>query len=217
LNHPDKRSLLDLTLGELLQSLGSSEPTPGGGAAAAVVGALGAALVEMTANLTLGRPRFADIEAQVGRIEQDAAELRKRLAALADADAEAFDRVSAAYKLPRADEQQKASRSRAIQSALALAADVPLDTARASGQVIGLAEEAAPILNPSVISDVLVGALLARAALESAAVNVEINLAAMTDAATVERLSQELAQATEGARERVERVLGAGRSRFPGH
>jgi formiminotetrahydrofolate cyclodeaminase len=217
LNHPEKRSLLDLTLRELLQSLGSPDPTPGGGAAAGVAGALGAALVEMTANLTLGKPRFVEVEAQARRIEQRAAELRLRIAALADADAEAFERVSAAYKLPRADEQQKAARSEAIQSALALAAQVPLDTARASAQVIDLAEEAAPILNPSVISDVLVGALLARAALESAGVNVEINLAAMADKAAAERLSRELAQATDGVHERVERVLEVGRSRFGSH
>jgi formiminotetrahydrofolate cyclodeaminase len=217
LNHPEKRSLLDLTLRELLQSLGSSDPTPGGGAAGGVAGALGAALVEMTANLTLGKSRFVEVEAQARRIEQRAAELRLRIAALADADAEAFERVSAAYKLPRADEQQKAARSEAIQSALALAAQVPLDTARASAQVIDLAEEAAPILNPSVISDVLVGALLARAALEGAGVNVEINVAAMADKAAAERLSRELAQATDGAYEQVERVLEVGRSRFGGH
>jgi formiminotetrahydrofolate cyclodeaminase len=206
-----------MTLGELLQRLGSSEPAPGGGAAAALVGALGAALVEMTANLTLGRPRFADVEPQARRIQQRAAELRAQLAALADADAEAFDRVSAAYKLPHADATQRATRSQAIQSALVAAANVPLDTARSSARVIELAEAAAPILNPNVISDVLVGAVLANAAIDSAAVNVEINVAAMTDTAVAEGISRELAQARNGAQERTQRTLSAGRSRFPGH
>ena len=216
MNHPDSSSTLDLTLGQFLERLGSSDPTPGGGAAAAVVGALGAALIEMTANLTIGRPRLADVQDEAERIERRASELRRRLEKLGDADAEAFDQVTAAYKLPRADDAQKATRSHAIQSALRVAADVPLESARISAEVIELAEEAAPLLNASVISDVLVGALLAQAALDSAALNVEINLASMTDAATIERYSTELAGARAGVGERVERILAAGRSRFPG-
>jgi formiminotetrahydrofolate cyclodeaminase len=208
-------SMLDWSVGELLQRLGSSEPAPGGGAAAALAGALGAALVQMTASLTIGRPRFADVDDQAQRIARRAAELRQRLARLGEADAEAFDKVSAAYRLPRADDAQKAARSEAIQSALRLAAEVPLETARISAEVVEVAEEAAPVLNPAVISDVLVGALLAQAALRSAAVNVEINLASLTDAAAVERYSNELDRLRSGVDERVERVLRAGRSRFP--
>ena len=207
--------MLDWSVGELLQRLGSSEPAPGGGAAAALAGALGAALVQMTASLTIGRPRFADVDDQAQRIARRAAELRQRLARLGEADAEAFDKVSAAYRLPRADAAQKAARSEAIQSALRLAAEVPLETARICAEVVDVAEEAAPVLNPAVISDVVVGALLAQAALRSAAINVEINLASMTDAAAVERYSNELDRLRSGVDERVERVLRAGRSRFP--
>lgn len=215
MNHPDSTSIFDLTLGEFLERLGSSAPTPGGGAAAAVVGALGAALVEMTANLTIGRPRLADVEQQARHIEQHAAHLRRQLEQLGDADAEAFERVTSAYRMPRADDAQKAARTQAIQAALRVAADVPLDTARISAEVIALAEEAAPVLNPAVISDVLVGALLAQAAVSSAALNVEINLASMNDAIAVERYSAELARAREGLAQRVERILATGRSRFP--
>jgi formiminotetrahydrofolate cyclodeaminase len=217
LNHPDSSSIFDLTLGEFLAKLGSADPTPGGGAAAAVVGALGAALVEMTANLTIGHPRLADVQDQARRIEQRASELRSRLEQLGDADAEAFDRVTAAYRMPRADDAQKAARSQAIQAALRIAADVPLETARISAQVVEVAEEAAPLLNAAVISDVLVGALMAQAALNSAALNVEINLGSMTDPATIEQYAGQLAAAREGVAERVDRVLAAGRSRFPGH
>ena len=217
MNHPDSNSIFDLTLGDFLERLGSSDPTPGGGAAAAVVGALGAALIEMTANLTIGRPRLASVQDRAQSMVERAAGLRSRLQQLGDADAEAFDRVTGAYKLPRADDAQKAARTQAIQSALRAAADVPLESARISADVIALAEEAAPVLNPAVISDVLVGALLAQAALNSAALNVEINLASMTDAATVERYSTELAQTQAGVAERIERIQAAGRSRFPGH
>jgi methenyltetrahydrofolate cyclohydrolase len=214
LNHPESSSIFDLTLGEFLDRLGSSDPTPGGGAAAAVVGALGAALIEMTANLTLGRPRLADVQDQAHSIERRASDLRTRLQKLGDADAEAFDQVTAAYKLPRADDAQKAARTEAIQAALRVAADVPLESARISAEVVELADEAAPVLNAAVISDVLVGALMAQAALSSAGLNVEINLASMTDAATVEQYSGELARARDGVEERVERILGTGRSRF---
>ncbi len=206
-----------MTLGEFLERLGSSDPTPGGGAAAAVVGALGAALVEMTANLTIGRPRLADVQEQAQHIEQRASELRASLEQLGDADAEAFARVTGAYKLPRADDAQKAARSEAIQAALRVAADVPLETARISAEVVELAEEAAPVLNAAVISDVLVGALLAQAALNSAALNVEINLGSMTDQSTIEQYAGQLVAAREGVEARVERVLAAGRARFPGH
>ena len=215
MNHPGSSSILDGSVGELLQRLGSSEPAPGGGAAAALTGALGAALVQMTASLTIGRPRFANVEDQAQRILQRTAELRERLARLCDADVEAFKKVSAAYRLPRADEAQKAARSAAIQSALRLAAEVPLDTARLCVEVLEVAEQAVPVLNQAVISDVLVGALLAQAALRGAAINVEINLASMTDAAAVAQHANELARLSSGVDERVERILQAGRARFP--
>jgi formiminotetrahydrofolate cyclodeaminase len=215
LNHSATRSILDLTVGDLLERLGSSDPSPGGGAAAALAGALGAALVQMTANLTIGRPRLADVEDQARSIEDRAGTLRRQLAELGDADSAAFDTVSAAYKLPRTDDAQKAARTQAIQSALHTAAEVPMQTARVCAEVLAVAEEAAPILNPAVISDVVVGAVLTQAALESAAINVEINLAAMTDASAAERFSGELQQIREGTRQRAQRVVDTGRSRFP--
>jgi methenyltetrahydrofolate cyclohydrolase len=214
LNHSDPRSILNMTLGELLERLGSSEPAPGGGAAAAVVGALGAALVQMTANLTIARPKLANVEDEARRIETRASEFRQHLMQLGDADAEAFEKVSAAYKLPRADDPQKVVRSAAIQLALHAAAGVPLETARVCSDVLRLAEDAAPVLNAAVISDVLVGAELALAALESAALNVEVNLAAMTDQSAVGRFSEDLNRARAGAVERVGRILKTGRSRI---
>jgi formiminotetrahydrofolate cyclodeaminase len=217
LNHPGSSSILDWRVGDLLQRLGSSEPAPGGGAASALVGALGAALVQMTASLTIGKPRFATVEDQAQRIARRAAELRERLARLCDADAEAFEKVSTAYRLPRVDEAQKTVRSEAIQSALRLATEVPLQTARICVEVLEVAEEAAPIMNPAVISDVLVGALLAQAAFRSAEVNVEINLASMADAAALAPHAQDLARLSSGVDTRVQRILHIGRSRFPRH
>jgi methenyltetrahydrofolate cyclohydrolase len=127
----------------------------------------------------------------------------------------AFEQVSAAYKLPRADAAQKAERSEAIQAALQSAAAVPLETMRLCADVLELAEEAAPLLNPAVISDVLVGAQLAQAGLESAALNVEINLAAMTDLRATERLARASAATRDGAAQRLASIVEVGRSRFP--
>src|SRR5262249_11973907 len=159
----------------------------------------------MTANLSLGRPRLADIEPRARQIAGRAESLRQQLARLADADAEAFDQVRAAYRLPRPDAAQRAARSEAIQAALLTAAAVALETAQLCASGLEVAEEAAPILNVQVISDVMVGALLARAGLDGAALNVEINLASMTDAASVARLSGDLARAQAGVNQRVER------------
>jgi formiminotetrahydrofolate cyclodeaminase len=102
----------------------------------------------------------------------------------------------------------------AIQAALRAAAAVPLQTARLCAAVLELAEVAAPLLNPAVISDVMVGAVLAQAALESAALNVEVNLAAMTDASAAESLQRELDTARSGSTERLVRVLDTARSRL---
>lgn len=209
-------SILDLTLRELLDQLGSSAPAPGGGAAAAVAGGLGAALIEMTANLTLGKPRFADVEDRARAIEQQASALRQQLVELADADSAAFDGVTAAYRLPRADDAQRAERSAAIQAALQAAAAVPLETARLCAAVVHLAGEAAPILNPAVISDVLVGATLGQAGLASAAINVEINVGSMTDRLAADRFSSGLDHAQQGVAQALTEVLATGRSRFPG-
>ncbi|MCA1645205.1 MAG: cyclodeaminase/cyclohydrolase family protein, partial [Chloroflexi bacterium] len=169
--------------------------------------------VQMTANLSIGRPRLADVQEQAQRIETQAGELRRQLAQSSDADTHAFERVSAAYKLPRADAAQKAERSEIIQAALRGAAEVPLETARLCAATLELAEGAAPLLNAAVISDVMVGALLVCAALESAALNVEVNLAAMTDARLAEPLQVEIDRARSGAAERLARVLDKGRSR----
>jgi methenyltetrahydrofolate cyclohydrolase len=214
LNHSASGSILDLSVRELLERLGSSDPAPGGGAAAAVAGAVGAALVQMTANLSIGRPKLADVQEQARQIEARSGELRRQLAELGESDAHAYTRVSAAYKMPHQNAAQKTERSVAIQAALHDAALVPLETARLCAAVLELAEQAAPLLNPAVISDVMVGALLAQAALDSAALNVEVNLVAMTDASVTELLQLEIDKTRSGSGERLARILVTARSRL---
>ncbi|GAA4214501.1 cyclodeaminase/cyclohydrolase family protein [Actinocatenispora rupis] len=161
-----------------LAELGSAAPTPGGGAAAAMTAAIAAGLVEMVANLTTGRPRYAQYEADTARILARAAALRTEAVGLAEADAAAFGGVMAAYRLPREDP----GRAEAVRVATIAAAEPPLRIAAVANEVAGLAAELPGRSNRTVLSDVAVAASTAAAAIESAAINVEINLAGLPEA-----------------------------------
>lgn len=166
-------------LGEWLEGLASSAPAPGGGAAAAVNVAVGAALIEMVCNLTIGKPRYAEHEATMKSALDQAGQVRQQSLALAAEDEQAFSAVSDAYRLPKDSDEEKATRSAAIQEALVGAADVPLRTAEAAARVVDLAGEILDGANVNVLSDVAVAAASARAGFDSAVINVEINLASM--------------------------------------
>jgi formiminotetrahydrofolate cyclodeaminase len=166
---------------DFLARLSSPDPVPGGGSVAALQVAMGAALLVMVANLTLGRKRFAAVEDQVASIRGRAERLRDRAAELVDEDIQAYGRVAAAMTLSRDDEDQKASRRTAIQDALKEAASPPLATMRAAAEVLDLARALVSIGNPSAVSDVGTAAVAARAGYEAARLNVEINVAGVTD------------------------------------
>jgi formiminotetrahydrofolate cyclodeaminase len=183
----------DEALGHWLERLGSSAPTPGGGAAAALTAATGAALVEMVVNLTVGKSAYAEHESHVHPIGEQARDLRQRALDLASADSAAFDRVMAAYGLPRQTDEEKAERAAAIQAATADAARPPLEIAQLAARIIELAAGLPGRSNRNVLSDVGVAASLAGAALESAAINVEVNLGALKDEGVRDGLRKELA------------------------
>jgi len=183
----------DEALGEWLERLGSSAPTPGGGAAAALAAAAGAALVEMVVNLTVGKNAYAEHETHVQPIGERARALRQRALDLAAADEAAFDQVMAAYGLPRQTDAEKAARSAAIQAATAQAARPPMEIAEVAARIIELAAALPGRSNRNVFSDVGVAAALAGAALESAAINVEVNLGALKDEGVRDGLRKELA------------------------
>lgn len=168
-------------IGEWLEALGSSAPAPGGGAAAAMTASIGAALVEMVCNLTIGKPAFAEHEPDVTAIRDAARELRLRALAEVDDDAAAFRELMAVYRLPKGTDQQQAARRSVIQAATRRAAAVPLDIAATAAEVARLAAQLPGRSNPTVLSDVGVAASTAAAAIDSAAVNVEVNLATLTD------------------------------------
>jgi len=166
-----------------LDRLASNSPTPGGGSVAALVGALAAALGSMVANFTVGKEKFAAVEADVRRLLAGCEEVRAQLQALTQADMDEYAKVSAAYGMPRATDEEKAARTAAIQRALKDAAQVPLGAVVACHKVLSLNHELVDKGNPNLISDVGVSVALALAALECAALNVEINLASIKDEA----------------------------------
>jgi methenyltetrahydrofolate cyclohydrolase len=185
----------DESVDQWLEKLGSSAPTPGGGGVGAVAAAMAAGLVEMVGNLSVGRGH--DDEALGGTVERAGA-LRRRASELADEDAEVFSAVIDSYRLPRGTDEDKATRRTAIDSALVGAARVPLEVAGVAAEVLGLCDAIVPMANPNVLSDVGVAAATARGALDSSVLNVEVNLALLTDPEQEGRLAAALAPYTEG-------------------
>lgn len=197
---------LNVSVTEFLDSLASGAPTPGGGGAAAVSGSMGAALVSMVCRLTIGRKRYAAVEDEMNEILDRAETLRAELQQLGEDDVAAFNRLSAAYKLPRVTESDIAIRRDAIQSSLKRATEVPLRTARAAAAVLPLCVPVAERGNQAAVSDAGVAALLAHAAVRSALLNVEINLRTLEDALFVNQVRAEVERLTSGLSAEAEQI-----------
>ncbi|MFB0546800.1 MAG: methenyltetrahydrofolate cyclohydrolase [Anaerolineae bacterium] len=164
-----------------LDELASSAPAPGGGSVAALGGALGAALVSMVCNLTVGKKKYADVQDDIKALLDRAETLRHELIGLLEADVEVYTKVSKAMKMPRDTEEQKAVRSAAMEKALKAATEVPMKVADACVQVIDFCRPAAEKGNVNAVSDAGVAVLMAEAGLRSAALNVLINLGWIKD------------------------------------
>ncbi|SEO85869.1 methenyltetrahydrofolate cyclohydrolase [Methylobacterium sp. ap11] len=196
------------TIRGFLDGLASERPTPGGGGAAAISGAMGAALVSMVCNLTIGKKKYAEVEAEMIATRDRAEGLRARLTGMIAEDVSAFNAVMGAYGLPKATDEDKAARAAAIQDALRLATDVPLACARTCRAVIDLCEGVAERGNLNVVSDAGVAVLAAQAGLRSAALNVYVNAKAIEDRTFAEGRLADLARALDGADALTERVYG---------
>jgi methenyltetrahydrofolate cyclohydrolase len=164
-----------------LDELAGGAPTPGGGSAAAVIGAMGAALLSMVCNVTLGKKGLEAVESDMKAVRDESERLRARLTAMVAEDIAAFDGLMAAYRLPKSDDEEKSRRAEAIQANLRAATETPLDCARVCAQVVALARRAAEKGFAGVISDAGVGVLAANSALRSAALNVYINAPSLKD------------------------------------
>lgn len=169
------------SMSAFIEALGSSAPTPGGGAASALVGALAAALAEMVARFTVGRKSYQAVEAQAQDIVRRTEQARVALLALVVADEQAFQLVSSAYQRPRVTDDERRERDAAIQLALGAAMRPPMDTLHLAREVVALARDIAQIGNATVLSDAACAATIGEAAGRSAALNVLANVALMRD------------------------------------
>ncbi len=204
----------DLSLAEFAERLASADPTPGGGTAAAVAGALAAALVAMVARTTIGKKKFAERQAAMEAIRDEADGLRRDLLGQAEADAKAFDAVLAAYRLPKGMREEEARRGAAIQDATRVAIAIPLGVGRLARRVLELARHVAAEGNPNAASDAGVSGLLAAAALRGALLNVQINLVQLSDAGERAQVEAQAAALRAGLDQAEEAVRAAVASRI---
>lgn len=200
-------SFSTLTLKQFLDRLARSEPTPGGGTASAVTGAMGTALLIMVAGLPKTRTNTDEERAALATVRGRLVPIREALERSADADAGAFDEVLAAYRLPKVTDEEKAVRKAAIQRAMGRAIEAPIETLRLAAEALDLAETVARHGVPSASSDVGVAAGLLLAAAEGGAANVRVNLGSVSDearrvqwAAEADRLSARATEAVGRAR-----------------
>jgi len=173
--------LIDKKLSNFLDELASNSPTPGGGSVAALAGALGAALISMVGNLTVGKKKYEDVEEDIKKIISSSEKLRYELSQLIEEDVKVFNNFMATYKMPKETEDEKKVRTEKIQEALIKAAKVPLRVAYKCLDILNLSKEVAEKGNANVVSDAGVAVLMAEAALESAILNVKINLRMIKD------------------------------------
>jgi formiminotetrahydrofolate cyclodeaminase len=196
----------DKSIQDYMDELAGKAPTPGGGSAAAVMGAQAAALISMVCNLTIGKPKYAEVEVEMQALLQKSEALRETLTGMIKADVEVFDRLMATYGLPKDSDEEKAVRSEAIQAVLKEATAVPLACARACADTIALSKIAADKGNLAVISDAGVAVMAGYGALKSAALNVYINAGGLKDRDFAEAKLAELESILNGADAAAEEV-----------
>jgi formiminotetrahydrofolate cyclodeaminase len=173
--------LSEMKLNEFVDELASSSPAPGGGSVAAVNGALGAALISMVCRLTIRKKGYEQVQDEMQQVLVKADELHQNSVSLIDQDTDAFNSLMAAFKLPKETESEAAKRSEVIQAGYIKAADIPLNIAENCLQILKLADHIKDKGNKNAISDIGVAAETSYAGLESAIMNVKINLGSIKD------------------------------------
>ncbi|MDR2168088.1 MAG: cyclodeaminase/cyclohydrolase family protein [Clostridiales bacterium] len=171
----------EMMIPEFMGKLAGTEPTPGGGSASALLGLIGVSLVQMVVNLTLGRKKYAEFEGLMNSVMEEAEAQRAALLEAIDQDAWAYNKVSAAYKLPKDTDEEKAARADAIQEALKIATLTPLNILNHCKSSLRLAHDAVGRSNTNAASDLGVAALALKAGMDGAWLNILINLASIKD------------------------------------
>jgi formiminotetrahydrofolate cyclodeaminase len=201
------RMLRELPLNEFTIELASENPTPGGGSASAAVAAIGAGLLIMTCNVTIGKEKFKEVEVDMIEARDELEALRVWFLVSTDRDSGAYDGVVSAFRMPKGDPEEKAARQNAIQAATKVATEVPLDVARRCGRALDIAVMVADDGNPNAISDTGCGARFLMASLNGALYNVGINLGSIKDPEYVKAMSAEFVNVREKAMRSMENVL----------
>lgn len=184
--------LASLSVKGFLSELASKSPAPGGGSVAALSGALGTALSSMVCNLTIGKEQYTEMQDEIKEALAKSEKLRKELTILIDEDTDAFNDVIKAFKMPKETDEQKKERSKAIQKGYQTAAQVPLNTAQTCNEILDIAKILAEKGNRNSITDAAVSALMAKAGVDAAVLNVKINLGSIKDEDFVDTISAEL-------------------------
>ncbi len=169
-------ALIDRTVTGLLDAFAAADPTPGGGSASALAGAVSASLLSMVASMPKSKSNAVAEREALDEANTEILQLRETLTSLIDRDADAYDLVVAAFRKPKATDEEKAARKAAIQDATRVATEIPLETMKACAALLRLQKIVADHGNTNAASDVHVAGLLARAAMQGARSNVDINL-----------------------------------------
>ena len=199
--------LASMGVKEFLSELASDSPAPGGGSVAALAGALGSALTSMVCNLTVGKEKYTNVQDEIKEVLRSSEQLRKKLTDLIDKDTKAFNDVMKAFKMPKETEEQKKKRSKAIQEGYKTATKVPLETAKTCEKILDLAFIIAKKGNQNSITDAAVSAIMAYAGVESAILNVKINLGSIKDESFVKKISSEMEKLHNNADEKTSEIL----------
>ena len=184
-------NLQDLAVKEFIDKVTGNDPVPGGGSVSALNGSLAASLAAMVANLTVGRKKYAEVNDEMEELSARLTGLSAQLLNDVDRDAEAYDRVFAAFKLPKETNEEKAVRTEAIQRETKYAAQVPMEVARTAHAMLPLIDTVARKGNSNAVTDACVAMMCARTAVLGALLNVRINLTSITDEAFVKEMSAE--------------------------
>ncbi len=199
--------LTELTIKDFLAKTAGNDPVPGGGSISALNGAIAASLAEMVTGLTIGRKKHADCEDEMKELATRFAEVGKELVADVDLDSNAYNRVFAAFKLPKETDEEKAIRNQAIQDETKYAAEVPMSVARKTCALLPLIVEVVHKGNQNAVTDACVATMCARTAILGALMNVRINLSSIKDEAYVQRMEVEAKELENTAIETEQKVL----------
>ena len=199
--------LTELTIKDFLAKTAGNDPVPGGGSVSALNGALASALAEMVAGLTIGRKKYAEYEEEMKGLATHFEQVRQQLIEDVDRDSDAYNRVFAAFKLPKETDEEKAVRSAAIQKETKYAAEVPMDVARKVCAVLPLLEQLVHKGNQNAVTDACVATMCARTAILGALMNVRINLSSIQDEENVRHKEAEAKELEQKAIETEQQVL----------